>query len=87
LIIRRHHDGQLFAAARPTILVVDDETPIRELVRRVLEVAGYEVTQAASGLEAIEMLSAGAPLDAARLRRQRGSLRYTHHHDRGAWRG
>jgi two-component system cell cycle sensor histidine kinase/response regulator CckA len=29
----------------------------------VLEVAGYEVTQAASGLEAIEMLSAGAPLD------------------------
>ena len=49
--------------ARPTVLVVDDEAPIREVVRRVLEVAGYEVTQAASGLEAIEMLSAGAPLD------------------------
>ncbi len=49
--------------ARPTVLVVDDEAPIRELVRRVLQVAGYDVTEAEGGLEAIEKLSAGAPLD------------------------
>jgi CheY-like chemotaxis protein len=48
---------------RPTVLVVDDEGPIREVVRRVLQLEGYEVTEAAGGLEAIEMLNAGAPLD------------------------
>ena len=49
--------------AQPSVLVVDDEAPIREVVRRVLQLAGYEVTEAGGGLEAIEMLSAGVPLD------------------------
>lgn len=49
--------------ARPTIMVVDDEAPIREVVRRVLQLAGYEVTEAEGGIQAIEKLSAGAPLD------------------------
>jgi CheY-like chemotaxis protein len=49
--------------ARPTVLVVDDEAPIREVARRVLQSAGYEVTEADGGVAAIEMLSAGAPLD------------------------
>ena len=46
-----------------TVLVVDDEAPIRQIERRVLEEAGYEVTEASAGLEAIEMLSHGAPLE------------------------
>jgi two-component system cell cycle sensor histidine kinase/response regulator CckA len=49
--------------AWPTILVVDDEEPIRQLARRVLEGAGYDVTEASSGLDAIALLAGGAPLD------------------------
>ncbi len=47
----------------PAVLVVDDEAPIRQLERRVLEDAGYTVTEAGSGLEAIELLSHGVPLE------------------------
>ncbi len=46
-----------------TVLVVDDEAAIRQIERRVLEKAGYAVTEASQGLEAIEMLSGGAPLE------------------------
>jgi CheY-like chemotaxis protein len=51
--------------ARPptTVLVVDDEPMIRQISRRTLEAHGYLVTEAASGLEAIELLSHGTPLD------------------------
>ena len=45
------------------VLVVDDEAPIRQIERRVLENDGYSVTEAGSGLEAIELLSHGAPLE------------------------
>ena len=40
------------------ILVVDDELAIRNLVRVVLERAGFEVTTARDGQEAIALLSA-----------------------------
>jgi CheY-like chemotaxis protein len=40
------------------ILVVDDEASIRMLVRTVLEHAGYEVTTARDGREAIALLAA-----------------------------
>jgi CheY-like chemotaxis protein len=46
-----------------TVLVVDDEAPIREIARRTLEICGYQVTEAGSGMEAIELLSHGTPLD------------------------
>ena len=46
-----------------TVLVVDDEAPIRMLARRVLEDTGYQVTEAADGLDAIELLSKGTTLD------------------------
>jgi two-component system cell cycle sensor histidine kinase/response regulator CckA len=46
-----------------TVLVVDDESPIREVERRVLEEDGYRVTEAGNGLEAIDLLALGAPLD------------------------
>ncbi|MEX2470941.1 MAG: PAS domain S-box protein [Gemmatimonadota bacterium] len=38
------------------ILVVDDEEPIRKLVRRLLERAGYEVIEAATAREAIDVM-------------------------------
>lgn len=47
----------------PTVLVVDDEEPIRAVARRILEDGGYVVTEAATGLAAIAMLAEGAPLD------------------------
>jgi CheY-like chemotaxis protein len=51
--------------ARPpsTVLIVDDEPLIRQISRRTLESHGYQVTEAGSGLEAIELLSHGTPLD------------------------
>jgi two-component system, cell cycle sensor histidine kinase and response regulator CckA len=51
------------AGAARTVLVVDDEAAIRMLARRVLEDAGYQVTEAAGGLDAIELLSKGTTLD------------------------
>ena len=39
------------------ILVVDDELSIRNMVRSVLERAGYEVTTARNGREAITLLA------------------------------
>jgi len=45
------------------VLVVDDEPMIRQISRRTLEACGYRVTEAASGLEAIALLSHGTPLD------------------------
>ncbi len=44
------------------ILVVDDEEPVREVVSEALEDAGYSVDVAASGWEALELLS-GANFD------------------------
>ena len=37
------------------ILVVDDEQPVREVVRRLLELAGHEVAEAANGAIAVSM--------------------------------
>jgi signal transduction histidine kinase len=41
-------------AARETILVVDDEPDLRDLVTQVLEGGGYKVVSAGSGAEALE---------------------------------
>src|SRR5260370_26304540 len=45
------------------ILVVDDEEAIREIVSSMLTSAGYACAQAASGLEALDILNAGAQFD------------------------
>jgi len=42
-----------------TILVVDDEAYIRQLLQRILEVEGYNVVTAASGQEAVDKVSSG----------------------------
>jgi two-component system cell cycle response regulator CpdR len=46
------------------ILIVDDEEPLRGFVTRGLQLDGHEVTAAADGLEALELLtSPGAVFD------------------------
>ena len=42
-------------AERPTILLVDDESMIRDLGRVVLERAGFDVLTAEDGVEAVEV--------------------------------
>ncbi len=42
-----------------TVLVVDDEKPLREFVRRNLEARGYKVLNAANGLEALAVFENG----------------------------
>jgi CheY-like chemotaxis protein len=43
------------------ILVVDDEAPIRAVVRVRLEAAGFRVTEARNGLEALDVVRADRP--------------------------
>lgn len=50
------------------VLVVDDDESSRELFRRQLELAGHEVTSAASGREALELLER-TPVDLVLLSR------------------
>ena len=45
------------------IFVVDDEEAIREIVSSMLTSAGYACTQAASGLQALEILNAGSQFE------------------------
>lgn len=42
--------------ANPRILVVDDDEAIRKLLERILEAAGYRVSSAANGEEALKLL-------------------------------
>jgi two-component system, OmpR family, response regulator ResD len=48
-------------AKQQTILVVDDERTIREVVRRYLELEGFLVQEAETGTQALEMLAAHLP--------------------------
>ncbi|MCI0519160.1 MAG: response regulator transcription factor [Chloroflexi bacterium] len=43
-----------------TVLVVDDEKPLRDFVRRNLEVRGYKVVNASNGLEALALFQNSA---------------------------
>jgi CheY-like chemotaxis protein len=43
------------------VLVIDDDGPIRQMVRRVLEGEGYTVTTAADGREALAMMAQERP--------------------------
>lgn len=49
------------ARARANIVVVDDETDVREVLAEYLELRGFDVRQAACGEEALEMAAASCP--------------------------
>jgi two-component system cell cycle sensor histidine kinase/response regulator CckA len=48
---------------QPLVLVVDDEEPIRQMERRILEKSGYRVIDAPGGVEAVAVLKDGKALD------------------------
>jgi two-component system phosphate regulon response regulator PhoB len=71
---RRHSDDPAFSdasvmvvekaesvAARPRVLLVEDEADIRELIRYSLVQGGFEVEEASDGAEALEKLREFAP--------------------------
>jgi CheY-like chemotaxis protein len=50
--------------ARQTVLVVEDEEPVRSMLQRTLQNTGYTVLACSSGDEALELsASLGAPID------------------------
>src|SRR5216683_204677 len=56
-LISRQVQGRSSMSGKRRILVVDDENAIRTLAKTVLERAGYEVTTARDGREAIALLA------------------------------
>jgi len=63
-LIHRPGDASVSALRRPPlkirkrVLVVDDEIPIVKLVTRILAIDNYEITSAASGDDAAQMINA-----------------------------
>jgi two-component system cell cycle sensor histidine kinase/response regulator CckA len=49
--------------APPVVLVVDDEQPIREIERRILEQNGYRILEASSAIEAFAELEDQKSID------------------------
>jgi two-component system chemotaxis response regulator CheY len=45
----------------PSVLVVDDQDQVRQLIRETLEQAGYEVEEARNGKEGLERYRAKSP--------------------------
>ncbi|SKB40573.1 Y_Y_Y domain-containing protein [Maribacter arcticus] len=55
------HSSKKKADGKPTILVVDDDTPIRSLLRQELTDTGYRVREAANGKAALDMVRLEKP--------------------------
>jgi signal transduction histidine kinase/CheY-like chemotaxis protein len=60
---RAEQPGSARGTARETILLAEDEEVVREIVRETLERHGYVVRTAQDGRQAIELASAGEPID------------------------
>jgi two-component system cell cycle sensor histidine kinase/response regulator CckA len=45
--------------SRPVVLLIEDDDPVRELIRRALSANGFEVMAAASGEEALDLANGG----------------------------
>jgi PAS domain S-box-containing protein len=50
-------------APRHSILVIDDEEAVLDIIRRFLRIAGHHVTSATSGQQALELLAQGRAVD------------------------
>lgn len=46
-------------ATKPTVLIVDDEAPIRKMINEILSLEGYPVESAANGVEALDIMARG----------------------------
>jgi CheY-like chemotaxis protein len=57
---RRCHDMDI-EKGKPFVLIVDDDGPIRNLVRQVLKRIGLEAMEARDGAEAVELLGHAQP--------------------------
>ncbi len=55
--------GEPAGARSATVLLVEDEAPVRHVVRRFLEGAGHEVHEAADGREALAAIDPESPPD------------------------
>lgn len=55
------HSSKKKPDSKPTILVVDDDTPIRSLLRQELTDTGYNVREAANGKAALDMVRLEKP--------------------------
>jgi two-component system cell cycle sensor histidine kinase/response regulator CckA len=51
------------AVTPPTVLVVDDEEPVRMVQRRVLEEDGYQILEATNGIEGMSVLAGTTVVD------------------------
>lgn len=45
------------ASTKPTVLIVDDEPPIRKVLTELLSMEGYPIETATNGQEALDMLA------------------------------
>ena len=55
--------SQIRSSMASSVLVVDDEAPVRKFIERVLRRAGYTTATAADGLEALKVASSLDSLD------------------------
>lgn len=60
MALARPHTRRDAAARRARLLVADDSFTTRELIRSILQSAGYEVTTAVDGFDALDKLRTGA---------------------------
>jgi CheY-like chemotaxis protein len=56
-------DAERRVDARARVLVVEDEHELRQLIAHWLETRGYQVVEAADGVDAVELLQAGLEPD------------------------
>jgi PAS domain S-box-containing protein len=54
-VLPRAHKGQVKSRGGETILVVDDEGPLRRITERILGTAGYTILSAANGADALRV--------------------------------